>query len=349
MVTLSEALSPRPSTLWSLVKQSGVTDVIGFLNGGEQDQRMFQSVGADPHERIRDGDAPWSLRSIRADVATFAEAGLRVVGMEDHPPLDLARMGAPGRDEQIDAFITQIRAMGSLGIPLQSYNWMALTSWSRTTIDRPGRGDSRVTAYRTTDAQQLPTIDVPDGLDHEKLWDALRYFLDAVLPVAEEEGVVLAIHPDDPPVPVVRNVPRIMSSFDSFRKVMQLSSSSSNAITYCQGNFALMTDDVPAGIREFGEQGKIAFIHFRDVRGHGDDFEEVFHDEGQTDMAACLEEYHRLGIDVPMRPDHVPTMAGESNDRPGYENLGRIFAIGYIRGLEHGIAQRHAKQKEGTE
>jgi mannonate dehydratase len=126
-----------------------------------------------------------------------------------------------------------------------------------------------------------------------------------------------------------------MRSLDAFRRLLDLYSSPANSVTLCQGNFALMTDDLPAWIRELGARDAIAFVHFRDVRGSASSFEETFHDDGQTDLAACMRAYEEVGFTGPLRPDHVPTMAGERNDRPGYETLGRLFANGYIRGLAH--------------
>ena len=94
-----------------------------------------------------------------------------------------------------------------------------------------------------------------------------------------------------------------------------------------------MTDDLPAAIRKFGRQKKIFFVHFRDVRGTVQKFHETFHDDGKTDMAACLRAYRDINFDGVCRPDHVPTMEGDSNQNPGYSSIGRLFAIGYIRGL----------------
>jgi mannonate dehydratase len=106
-----------------------------------------------------------------------------------------------------------------------------------------------------------------------------------------------------------------------------------NGITLCQGNFALMAPDLPATIRHFGRQGKIFFVHLRDVRGTPERFQETFQDDGPTDMLACLRAYREVGFEGVLRPDHVPTMAGEDNSNPGYEAMGRLFAIGYIKGL----------------
>jgi len=332
-IHLSELLSPRPDALWHLVKQCGVTDVVALLQGGEQDQRMLQSVGAEGYTAPLTSDPPWSKAAIQRDVEAFAADGLTVVAIEDTAPMDRVRLGHAGRDEDIDRIITQIEAMGDLGIPVLCYNWMPLTSWGRTEVDRRARGGARVTAFRATDLDALPPLAADGELVAEQLWDSLAYFLDAVVPVAENAGVRMSMHPDDPPRAMHRNVPRIMGTPDAFRRMLSMQPSPSNAITFCQGNFALMGHDLPELIREFGEQ--IAFVHFRDVRGVVDDFEETFHDEGQTDMAACMRAYAEIGFDGPMRPDHVPTMHGEGNEHPAYGTLGRLFALGYIRGLEH--------------
>jgi mannonate dehydratase len=180
-------------------------------------------------------------------------------------------------------------------------------------------------------------------VSEERLWDNLRWFLQRVVPVAEQSGVKLAMHPDDPPLSPLRGIGRIMSSVAGFQRLLDLVPSEANGLTLCQGNFTLMTPDLPAVIRDFGRQGRIHFVHFRDVRGTAESFVEVFHDEGPTDMLACLKAYREIGFDGPMRPDHVPTMEGDSNDNPAYSTMGRVFAVGYIKGLMEAVygKQRH--------
>jgi mannonate dehydratase len=124
-----------------------------------------------------------------------------------------------------------------------------------------------------------------------------------------------------------------MCSVDAFEQVLSLSSSANHGITFCQGNFALMTSDVPATIRQLGRDNRIHFAHFRDTRGTADNFIETFHDEGPTDMLACMKAYFDIGYEGVIRSDHVPTLEGESNDSPGYAELGRLFAVGYMTGL----------------
>ncbi|QOR70837.1 mannonate dehydratase [Ruania alkalisoli] len=334
MFQLSEFLSPRPEPWWPLLRQVGIDHVVAMMRGGEQEQRMYASVGGT--ERVPDGAdgvQPWSEEALKQDVGTFAEHGFTVAAVEDTPPLDAVRLGRPGRDEVIEQVLEQVRAMGRLEIPVLCYNWMVHSSWSRTRPDIPTRGGALVTGFSRAEAERAERF-VVDATG-ESLWSALEYFLAAVLPVAREAGVRLALHPDDPPLPQVRGIPRIMSSVDAFRRLRGLDDSPANAITFCQGNFTLMTQDLPATIRELGDA--IAFVHFRDVRGSAADFVETFHDDGQTDMPACLRAYQDSGFEGPMRPDHVPTMAGESNSRPGYEVLGRLFSAGYVRGLEQAI------------
>lgn len=334
MIQLSEFLAPRPEPMWNLIRQAGVDNVIATLNGGEQDQRMFASVGKDGYVGSAADDVPWSEAALRRDVEIFANHGMTVIGIEDTAPMDKIRLGLPGRDEEIDHVITQIKAMGRLQLRTLCYNWMALSSWGRTDTEVEVRGGALVTGFRLADTEDMAPLVAAGEVAEQQMWDALQYFLDAVVPVAEEAGVRLGMHPDDPPRAIDRNLPRLMRSPEAFRKLREMRPSINNGITFCQGNFALMEDaDLPALIREFGVDG-IAFVHFRDVIGTATDFRETFHDEGQTDLPECMRAYAEIGFSGPMRPDHVPTMYGESNARPGYETLGRLFAIGYIRGVE---------------
>ncbi len=158
-----------------------------------------------------------------------------------------------------------------------------------------------------------------------------------MVPVAEEAGVKLAMHPDDPPLSPIRGLGRIMRSIENYQRLLDIYPSPVNGIALCQGNFTLMTDDLPSVIRHFGKQDKIFFVHFRDVRGDVRKFVETFHDEGKTDMLACMEAYRDVGYEGICRPDHVPTMEGDNNDNPSYSNIGRLFAIGYLKGLREAV------------
>ena len=145
------------------------------------------------------------------------------------------------------------------------------------------------------------------------------------------------MHPDDPPLPLVKGTPRIMCSIENFRKLLEIYPSEVNGIALCQGNFTLMTDDLPGVIREFGVRKKIFFVHFRDVEGHAGDFVETFHDDGKTDMLECMRAYKEVHFQGVCRPDHVPTMGEDSNANYGYSEIGRLFAIGYLKGLREAV------------
>jgi mannonate dehydratase len=145
------------------------------------------------------------------------------------------------------------------------------------------------------------------------------------------------MHPDDPPLSPIRGLGRIMRSIDNYDRLLDMAPSPVNGIGLCQGNFTMMTDDLPGVIRHFGSQNKIFFVHFRDVRGTPEKFVETFHDDGKTDMLACMQAYRDIGYEGVCRPDHVPTMEGDRNDRPGYSSIGRLFAIGYLKGLREAV------------
>lgn len=321
MLELAEMLPPHlaGTTLWPLMRQAGVTRAVGTFYR--------------PHQ-VQADEAPWDYTALLRLKNQYEDAGFRLDVIEDRPPLNLAKRGLPGRDEEIDTVCRLIENMGRLGIGVWCYQWMADFTWLRTSTSRPSRGGSTVSAFDIDDLDNAPPM--PLGpLSEETLWESLEYFLRRVLPVAEEWGVKLAMHPDDPPMPRVRGIGRIMSSVEGFDRLLQIVPSPMNGITLCQGNFRLMTDDLPAIIRKYGEQGKVFFVHMRDVRGTREHFEETWHDDGPTDMAACFQAYKEIGFDGVMRPDHVPSLYGEENEDAGYATLGRLFAVGYLRGLQH--------------
>ena len=345
MVNVIEMLEPEPCPLWAVVAQAGVRDVVTMLDGAEQRARFVISRTGEapvlPPLPPR-GERPWDAGPLLALKRRYADHGFNLIAVEDTAPMDAIRLGLPGRDEQISHVIDQVQAMGECDIRLLCYNWMAVTSWARTDTAVPLRGGALGSGYDHATNASLPPLVEPGSVTEDQLWEGLEYFLKAVVPVAEAAGVTLALHPDDPPLAVIRGVPRIASSVEAYRRVIRLVDSPANSITFCQGNFTLMTDDLPSVIREFGAAQRIAFVHFRDVRGTVESFVETFHDEGKTDLAECMRAYHEIGFTGPLRPDHVPTLVGEDNSKPGYADLGRLFAIGYIKGLREMVYGRDA-------
>ena len=303
-----------------LAKQMGMTDVVTTMRGVPMMPERVQG----PAWRYID------LLQMRRQVE---DAGLTLSVIEGYQLSDRIMLGLPGRDEDLDCLCESIANMGRAGIPIYCYNFMAVFNWLRTSTTVRSRGDALVTQFDIADLADAPLTYAGETTD-EQMWDNFGYFLRRVLPVAEAAKVQLALHPDDPPMSPVLGLARIMRSMDAFKRVLALADSPSNGVTFCQGNFAAMGNvDIPDAIRYFGARKKLFFAHFRDVRGSVPAFEETFHDDGKTDMAAAMRAYYDIGFDGPMRPDHAPTMEGESNDNPGYMVRGKIFAIGYMKGL----------------
>ena len=311
---IADYLRCEPSIQWQYAAQLGVRHAVGRMPDGKM------------------AETARSLDLLRAMQKRYEDAGFTLAAIEPAPPNQKLKMGLPGADEEIETMVLLIRHMGELGIPVLCYNFMAHFGWLRTRHDIRERGGALVTGYRHADLDQSVVTEA-GVVSQERLWENLARLQRAIVPEAEAAGVRLALHPDDPPQPEIQHVGRILTSAAAMERAIRLCPSPNAGITLCQGSFAMMGEDVLECIRTFGSAGKIHLVHFRDVRGNKDDFHETFHDNGPTDMAACIRAYQEAGCDCYVRVDHVPTMAGEPNDRPGYESLGRLYAIGYLRGL----------------
>jgi len=294
---------------------------------------------------------PWQAEAIKATKEGWEKLGMKWNVVEGPPTLgEKTKLGLPGRDEEIDNFITFMKNLKQHGgVDVICYNWMPVVSWMRTKMDAVGRGGALVTAFDYEDAKKLPETQYGQ-VTKETLWKTLEYFLKAVVPEAEKIGMNLSLHPDDPQVDSLKGISRIMTSVENFDRMLNLVPSKYSGLTMCQGNFALMGADIPSLVRRWGKAGKINFVHFRNVQDlsgkvPSTKFTETFHDEGQIDMYAAMKAYYDIGFKGAIRPDHVPTMAGDSNDKPGagYSTIGTLFAIGYMRGLIESIAKEARK------
>lgn len=323
MIRLAEILLERPPhPFWTVLRQVGMEHAVGILPRHAADWRETN------------GELPWDYVPLALYREAVNEAGFELAVIEDNPPMDRIRLGLPGREEELEAVLTLIRNMGRLGIPVWCYNWMTVLGWLRTSLGVRGRGDAIVSEYDHSRLADAPATWAGE-VAPQPLWDNLEWFLERVCPVAEEAGVTLAMHPDDPPLSPIRGMSRIMSSISDFERLLELNPSPANAITMCQGNFALMTDDLPATIRALGP--KIVFAHLRDVRGTAAHFRETFHDDGPTDMLECLRAYRDIDFAGVLRSDHVPLIEGDQAAVAGYSHQARLHAIGYLVGLREAV------------
>jgi len=314
-IQLAELFLPGEDHKIRLAAQIGITHAIVNVN------RVLAGV---PRDRYLE-----ALRKIRAD---FEAAGLIFAGVESHPvPAEKIKLGLPGRDEEIENYIAAIESLAQAGVPMVCYNWMAGIGWYRTRTDIPGRGGALLSEFDNEAANQQGLTEWGE-VSEARIWSNLEYFLKAVIPVAEQLDVKMALHPDDPPLSPLRGIGRILTSADNYRRALNMVPSPVNGITFCQANFKLMGEDIAALAREWCARKKIFFVHFRDVEGTRERFRETFHDDGPVDLAYMLRVYHEFQFEGPMRPDHAPTLDGESNDNPGYAMGGKVLAIGYMKG-----------------
>ncbi len=273
----------------------------------------------------------WDFLEI-VQVRTMVEDyGLRLEAIENTPIsfYDKAMLGLPERDEQIESYMEIIRMLGKARIPILGYHWMPTHVW-RTSKTTPGRGGALVSSFDHGLVTEAPLIH-GRPITEDDLWANYEYFIKAVLPVAEEAGVKLALHPDDPPMEKpLGGVARIMGSLDGFKKAMEIGDSPNHGLDFCVGSWASRgIDEMFEAMRHFGSLGKIFYVHFRNVRGSIPRFQETFIDEGDVDVVAALRTLMEVGFEGFIIDDHVPQMVNDT----GWGHRGRAFATGYIRGL----------------
>lgn len=270
----------------------------------------------------------------------FMDFGIKPVVIEPMPNElhDHIKAGDEKRDESIEKVIKMLPIMERLDIRTICFNFMAYVGWCRTNYAIEERGGALVTGFCAEDYKEEGSV-----ITQEQLWENYTYFIKALMPYAERSGIRLALHPDDPPVPRLGNVSRIMISHENIKKALEIGNSNNLGVTMCQASYQMMGEDLYKVIPELKD--KIFFIHFRNATGNKYRFHETFHDNGDINMGEMTALYKRCGIHVPVRVDHVPTMAGET-ETTGYAALGRLYAIGYLKGLIEGTGEKNCWEEE---
>ena len=255
-----------------------------------------------------------------------------LVDREAHPSIMLAQ--SPQRDRDIEAFQNHIRACAAAGVPAVKYNMSILGVVRSGTT--PGRGDALYATWRLKDVSPNEPLTRAGVVNADAFWERITYFLERVVPVANEYKVRLACHPQDPGMPPqgYRGVDRVLGTMDGLEKFLSIHESPYHGLNFCQGTVSEDLADPGVQIfdviRRFGTRKKIFNVHFRNIRGHRDDFMEVFPDEGSVDFVKALKVYREIGYSGLLMPDHVPKSTG---DVPDVEQQNFAFAFGYIRGL----------------
>jgi mannonate dehydratase len=307
---LTDYLRSAPDITWDIALQSGVNH--GVI-------------------RLPEDDAfdPTDLSQVKAVTDRFLARGITPLIVEPLPNAlhDHIKTGDGLRDESIEKFIRLMANLKETTAHTVCFNFMAHYGWTRTAAELPERGGAKVTGFKLENFEADPTV-----ISAESMWNNYEYFIKAVIPYAEKYGIKLALHPDDPPVPRLGEVERIMISLENIKRaVYGIVKSDSLGITMCQANYFIMGEDVEEVIRDMAD--KIFMVHFRNTTGEPNRFRETFHDNGDMDMARLMRCYADNRVNVPIRVDHVPTMAGENSSLPGYDVMGRMFAIGYLKGI----------------
>ncbi len=298
----------------------------------------------------------WPLAKIEALKARIEAAGLHFEVVESVPVHEDIKLGKPSRDRLIANYQQTLRHLAAAGIRVVCYNFMPVFDWTRTELAKTLEDGSTCLAFSTAEVERIDPaegISLPGWdssyqpgqlqallaeyreIDEARLWANLEYFLKAIVPVAAECGIRMAIHPDDPPRPIF-GLPRIVKNRDDLARILKAVDHPANGLTLCSGSLgAGPQNDVEVLVREFGAMGRIHFAHIRNVKITPEgDFEESAHLSscGSLDIAAIVKAYHDTGFTGYVRPDHGRMIWGETG-KPGYGLYDRALGAVYLNGL----------------
>jgi mannonate dehydratase len=308
-------------------------------NADAKEMRWFKQIGID-HVLMGGGPMPWTREGLRGLMKRFENNGLSVCNLMIWG-FPNTIYGRPGRDEEIDRFNQSIRAAGEAGLPVVEYNFYAYRLIEGY-HEVPGRGGAGMTGYDYSLSKDLPPKPEVGTHTLDEMWANITYFLKAVVPVAEEAGVRLALHPNDPPVPLSRGSEQIMATLDGWKKLITIVDSPANGITYDCGVTRELGEDPVEVCRYFGERDRINHVHFRNVivKTPYVDYVEVFPDEGQVNMFAVMKELVRQKYPRAIYPEH-PRALDADREREGFdpyypgggEYAGLVYNVAYARAM----------------
>lgn len=328
----------------------------------EQIKQIPNVVGVVPALHNLPAGEAWELDDIMKMKSEIEKAGLTMECIESVNVHEDIKIGLPTRDKYIENYKISIRNLAKAGVKVICYNFMPVFDWTRTDLAMDMgdgatclsydgvqiEGKSPEQMFKDIDdnsngyampgweTERMPEIkelfEKYKGVTSDDLWNNLKYFLDAIMPVCEECDVKMAIHPDDPPWDIF-GLPRIIKDRESLKKLLEIVPSKYNGLTFCTGSLgASSKNDLPAMIREFGD--RIYFAHLRNVKVVDNHFNETAHESntGSLDMYEIVKALQDVGFDGYIRPDHGRMIWGEVA-RPGYGLYDRALGVAYLNGL----------------
>lgn len=338
---------------YRFARQCGATHLVIHLvdyfghNKGRADQPIGGKAG---WGKAGNPNKIWSYDELAALKKQINRHGLELEAIENFDPAhwhDILLDG-PLKEQQMSSLKQLIRDVGRAGIPVFGYNFSLAGVAGRTTGNYARGGAVSVGMWGTDDTpvpngmvwNMIYDDKAPEGtlprIGQEELWSRLQYFLSEILPVAEEAGVKMAAHPDDPPLPFLRQTPRLVYQPDLYQRLIDLHPSPANCLEFCLGSIAEMTrGDVYEATDTYSKQERIGYIHFRNVVGKVPHYHEVFVDEGDIDMLRILKILKRNHFDGVLIPDHTPQM-----DCNAPWHAGMAYAMGYMKGAIQSLGVR---------
>lgn len=331
---------------FQFARQAGATHLVihlvDYFRGGSHKHKEDQPTGTDRGWGIAgDPDKLWTLEEMVTIRSQIEDAGLKLEAIENFDPAhwhDILLDG-PKRSLHIENVKTIIRRMGKAGIPVMGYNFSIAGVAGRTTgnyargaapsVGMEGPYDLPMTngmVWNMIVDENAPAGTLP-SISHDELWSRLERFLSEIIPVAEEAGVRLAAHPDDPPMPTVRGQPRLVYQPSHYQRLIDLNLSPSNTLEFCIGSLAEMTEgDIYEVVDQYSRQNRLGYVHFRNVTGKVPYYKETFIDDGDVDMLQVIQILKRNNFQGVLIPDHAPQM---SCGAPWH--AGMAYAMGFMK------------------
>jgi len=331
---------------YRFARQCGCTHVVvhlvDYFRSSHSNLPGDQPLGDDSGWGLAgDPAALWSYEELSALREEIEDAGLILEAIENFDPAHWydVLLDGPKKEQQLEGLKSIIRNVGRAGIPVFGYNF-SLAGVAGRIKGAFARGEAEAVGMDGPYDKPVPNgmvwnmvydthapAGTPPHTTHEQLWARLKDFLDALIPVAEEAGVVLAAHPDDPPMPTIRGTPRLVYQPSLYQRLIDLKPSPSNGLEFCLGSLAEMTEGVIYDVVDtYSRQNKVAYIHFRNVRGKVPYYRETFVDEGDIDMFRVVQILKKNSFEGVLIPDHAPQM---SCSAPWH--AGMAFALGYMK------------------